>query len=42
MLFRSVLSEVDPNADTGVTVTEDFFAGPTAEEHEFTDACYQG
>jgi len=42
-VFRqSLLSEVDPAAVTGVTVIEDFFAGPTAEGYEFTDSCYQG
>ena len=42
-VFRqSLLSEVDPAADTGITVIEDFFVGPTAEAYDFQEACYQG
>ncbi len=42
-VFRqSLLSEVDPAADTGITVIQDFFAGPTAEEYDFQGACYEG
>lgn len=42
-VFReSLLSEVDPQADTGITVIEDFFVGPTAEAHDFTGACFEG
>jgi ABC-type branched-subunit amino acid transport system substrate-binding protein len=42
-VFReSLLSEVDPSADTGITVIEDFFVGPTAEEHDFQGACFEG
>ena len=42
-VFReSVLSEVDPQSDSGITIVEDFFVGPTAEAYEFTEACYEG
>lgn len=42
-VFRqSVLSKVDKKAPAGVTIIKDFFAGPTAEAHEFTGSCYGG
>jgi ABC-type branched-subunit amino acid transport system substrate-binding protein len=42
-VFRqSVLSKVDKSAPAGVTIIEDFFAGPTAEAHEFTGSCFEG
>jgi ABC-type branched-subunit amino acid transport system substrate-binding protein len=42
-VFRqSVLSEVDPQSESGITIVEDFFSGPTAEAYEFTGACYEG
>jgi ABC-type branched-subunit amino acid transport system substrate-binding protein len=42
-VFReSLLSEVDPQAPTGITVVQDFFAGPTAEAYEFTGPCFEG
>ena len=42
-IFReSVISKVDPAAPTGVSIVEDFFVGPTAEEHEFGGACFEG
>ena len=42
-VFReSVISKVDPAAPTGLTVIEDFAAGPTATEHEFTESCFTG
>ena len=42
-LFRqTVLSEVDPEAPTGVTIMEDFFVGPTAEAYEFEGPCFEG
>ncbi len=42
MFRQSVLSTVDPDAPTGITKSEDFFVGPTAEANEFTGACYEG
>ena len=42
-LFRqTVISEVDPEAPTGVTIMQDFFVGPTAEAHEFDGPCFEG
>jgi len=42
-VFReSVISKVDPAAPTGLTVIEDFSAGPTASEYEFTESCFGG
>ena len=42
-VFReSVISKVDPTAPTGLTVIEDFSAGPTASEYEFTESCFGG
>lgn len=42
-IFReSVLSKVDPSAPSGVTIVEDFTAGPTASEHTFEGACFEG
>ena len=42
-VFRqSVLSEVDPAAPAGVTIIQDFFAGPTAEAYDFTGSCFEG
>ncbi|GAB3250618.1 hypothetical protein GCM10027425_08110 [Alteromonas gracilis] len=42
-LFReTVLSKVDPSAPAGVSITEDFKAGPTASEYEFEGACFEG
>lgn len=41
--FReSVISKVDPEAPSGVSIVQDFFAGPTAEEHAFEGACFEG
>lgn len=37
---QSLISQVDPEAPTGVTVVEDFFVGPTAESFEFTGPCF--
>ncbi|MDV6011459.1 ABC transporter substrate-binding protein [Haloechinothrix sp. LS1_15] len=40
-VFReSLLNEVDTDAPTGLTLLEDFFAGPTAEQHEMTEPCF--
>lgn len=42
-IFRqSVISKVDPAADAGLTVLEDFKAGATASDHDFTGACFEG
>jgi ABC-type branched-subunit amino acid transport system substrate-binding protein len=42
-IFReSVLSKVDPSAPSGVTIVEDFSAGPTVSEHTFDGACFEG
>lgn len=42
-IFReSVLSKVDPSAPSGVAIVEDFAAGPTASEHTFEGACFEG
>lgn len=42
-IFReSVLSKVDPEAPSGVTIVSDFTAGPTASEHTFDGACFEG
>jgi ABC-type branched-subunit amino acid transport system substrate-binding protein len=41
-IFRqSVLSNVDPDAEAGLTTFEDFFAGPTAESYEFDGPCFE-
>ncbi|GAA4685376.1 ABC transporter substrate-binding protein [Nocardioides nanhaiensis] len=42
-IFRqSLLSEVDPAADAGLTTIQDFFTGPSAEAYEFTGPCFEG
>lgn len=42
-IFRqSLLSEVDPSADAGLTTIQDFFTGPSAEAFEFTGPCFEG
>ncbi|MEP6666607.1 MAG: ABC transporter substrate-binding protein [Nocardioidaceae bacterium] len=42
-VFReSVLSKVDPSAPTGLTIVQDFSAGPTASEYDLTESCYGG
>jgi ABC-type branched-subunit amino acid transport system substrate-binding protein len=38
---ESLVSEVDPEAPTGVTVLRDHFIGPTAEDYELTEPCFQ-
>lgn len=41
-VFRqSVISKVDPSAPTGVSIVKPFFAGPTAQAHDFTKPCFQ-
>lgn len=37
---ESVISKVDPNAPTGVSVEADFFTGPTVEGLDYTDPCF--
>lgn len=39
---QSVISKVDPAADAGLTVLQDFTAGPTASDYDFTGACFEG
>lgn len=42
-VFReTVISEVDPDSDTGVTIVQDFTAGPTAEGYTFEGPCFEG
>ena len=42
-VFRqTVISRVDPAAPSGVSIVQDFFAGPTVEEHAFEGACFEG
>jgi ABC-type branched-subunit amino acid transport system substrate-binding protein len=39
-VFREiVINQPDADAPSGVTMVEDFFAGPTAEGHDFTEPC---
>lgn len=37
---QSVISEVDPDAPTGVSVAKDLYTGPSAEGYEFTEPCF--
>ncbi|MPY79022.1 MAG: ABC transporter substrate-binding protein [Actinophytocola sp.] len=40
-VFRqSLISKVDPDAPTGVTVEKDLFTGSTAEGYEFSEPCF--
>ena len=39
---QTVISKVDKAAPSGVAIIEDFFVGPTAEEHEFDGPCFEG
>lgn len=39
---QSVISKVDPAADAGLTVLQDFTEGSTAAGNEFTGACFEG
>ncbi|WP_442940265.1 ABC transporter substrate-binding protein [Nocardioides sp. B-3] len=42
-VFRqSVISKVDKKAPAGISIVRDFFAGPTAEAHDFTGSCFEG
>jgi ABC-type branched-subunit amino acid transport system substrate-binding protein len=38
---QTVISGVDPEASTGISVVQDFFTGSTAEAYEFTGPCYE-
>jgi hypothetical protein len=39
-VFRQhVIVKPDPDAPTGISTIEDFFAGPTAEAFEFGEPC---
>jgi ABC-type branched-subunit amino acid transport system substrate-binding protein len=41
-VFRqSLISRVDPDAPTGVSVVQDFFVGPTAEGYQFDGPCFE-
>jgi hypothetical protein len=35
------ISSIDPATSTGLSLVEEAFTGPTAEEYEFTGACYE-
>jgi ABC-type branched-subunit amino acid transport system substrate-binding protein len=35
------ISRIDPAASTGLSLVEEAFTGPTAEEYEFVGACYE-
>jgi ABC-type branched-subunit amino acid transport system substrate-binding protein len=35
------ISNVDPNATTGITLTEEAYTGSTAQDYEFTGPCYE-
>lgn len=39
---QSVISSVDPSAPAGLTVLQDFTAGPTASEYSFDGPCFEG
>jgi ABC-type branched-subunit amino acid transport system substrate-binding protein len=42
-VFReTVISRVDPEAPTGVTIERDFTAGPTVSDYTFEGACFEG
>jgi ABC-type branched-subunit amino acid transport system substrate-binding protein len=39
--FReSVISRVDPSAPSGVSIEQDFTAGPTAKDYDFSEPCF--
>ena len=42
IFLQTILSDVDPQADAGLAVAQDFFAGPTTEAFDFTGACFEG
>jgi hypothetical protein len=37
-----VISKVDPDAPSGVSIVEDFKAGKTVTDHQFEGACFEG
>jgi hypothetical protein len=37
-----VLSKVDKSAPAGISLVEDFAAGPTATDHTFEGPCFEG
>ncbi|MBC9226936.1 ABC transporter substrate-binding protein [Aeromicrobium sp. 636] len=37
---QSVISKVDPKAPTGVSITKEMAAGPTAEGYDYTEPCF--
>jgi ABC-type branched-subunit amino acid transport system substrate-binding protein len=39
---QSVISSVDPAAPAGLTLLQDFTAGPTASEYSFDGPCFEG
>jgi ABC-type branched-subunit amino acid transport system substrate-binding protein len=39
---EAVIAKPDPKAPLGASVRKDLFAGPTAEAHDFTEACSAG
>jgi len=38
---QSIIAGVDTESETGVSTIEDFFTGPTAEEHALDGPCYE-
>jgi hypothetical protein len=38
---EAVVSQPDPDAPLGLTVVEEFFVGPTAEQFDFTSPCQE-
>jgi hypothetical protein len=38
----AVIAEPDPKAPLGASVLKDLFVGPTAEGHDFSEACSAG
>lgn len=39
---ETLIQKPDESVDSGVSIVEDFFVGPTAEDYDFTQPCYQG
>lgn len=42
LFTQSVISKVDPAAPAGLTLLQDFTAGPTVSDHTFDGACFEG
>ena len=39
--FReNLISGVDPEAPTGVSIVQEFTAGPTVSDYDFTEPCF--